>query len=365
MPVENEQETETEKLNARQFPRAYYARHMQPGICVYNDETILVDADHMKAMAPSFVGKPVYIGHQPVDLAKLKEQAAGYISDSFYNELDGWLWVKFVAIDDTAHDAIQRGWAVSNAYVPLQWDDKPGTWHNAPYNRQILAGEFTHLAIVPDPRYERACIFSPDGFKSYQAEQKEKLNELQNSKKEPKPMFNLFKNKREAVTADKVDADTMVELPDGSSVLLSEMVNSVSAARAAEKKNESDEAAKKAEEERMNSEIEVGDEKMPLKELISRYSQLTAKKNEAEGDEGDEKKNADDEEAKKKAEEEKANSLAAEEAAKKAAEAIARAEGKKSFEELKNANQKATVSRPVESSLDKVARGASRYGSGK
>jgi len=231
----------SELENASQFPKTFYAKHMQPGICGYLNEKILVEADQMKAMAASFVGKPVFIGHQKVDLDNLKQQAAGYISDSFYNELDGWCWVKFVAVDDAAHEAIQRGWAVSNAYVPTQWDDKGGLWHNIPYDRRIMAGEFTHLAIVDDPRYEGACILSPDGFKSYQAEKKQKLNELTN-KKEPKTMFSFFKTKREPVTADKIDADTFVEI-DGSVISVQEMVNSVAADKAAklaaEKKNSS------------------------------------------------------------------------------------------------------------------------------
>ncbi len=350
-----------EKQNAKQFPKAYYAKHMQAGLCGYKTESVLIEADQMKEMAPSFVGKPVYVNHQKVDLDNLKQQAAGYISDSFYNELDGWLWVKFVVIDDEAHDAIQRGWAVSNAYIPTLWDDQKGAWHNLPYDRRIMAGEFTHLAIVDDPRYEGACILSPDGFKSYQADKKQKLNELTN-KKEPKTMFSFFKNTRQPVTADKIDADTMVELEGGKVVSVQEMINSV----AAEKKNAADEDAVKAAEEKMNSEVEVGDEKMSLKELISRYNDMKSKKNAADPEEDKaaaEAKAA--EEAKAKAEAEKTN---AKEAADKAAtEALENAkkkiEGKQSFEELKNAHTKAVVKAPVELGIDQLARGKARYGS--
>jgi len=351
--------------NAKQFPKTYYAKHMQAGICGYKTEKILIEADQMKEMAPSFVGKPIYVNHQKVDLENLKQQAAGYISDSFYNELDGWLWVKFVVIDDAAHDAIMRGWAVSNAYVPTQWDEKGGLWHNIPYDRRIMAGDFTHLAIVDDPRYEGACILSPDGFKSYQAEKKQKLNELTN-KKEPSTMFSFFKTKREPVTADKIDADTMVEI-DGAVISVQEMVNSVAADKAAklaaEKKNssEDDDAKKKADEEKMNSEIEVGDETMTLKDLVSAYNSLkNAKKNSADADSDDKKKA---EEA--KAAEEKANSKAAESKAAeaKAKEITNKAEGRKSYDELRNAHLKVAASPAIETGQDKTARGQSRYGS--
>lgn len=334
----------TDIENAKQTPKVYYAKHMQAGICGYNDETILVDSDQMKSMAKSFVGKPVYVGHQVVDLANIKEQAAGYISDSFYNEVDGWLWVKFVIVDDNAHDAIAKKWAVSNAYVPTQWNDSGGTWHNCRFDRQIMAGEFTHLAIVPDPRYEGACIMSPDVFKIYQAEKKTKLNELHNSLTDgvKKIMFNLFKNSRTPVAADKVDAETMIELEGGKVVSVQEMINAVSC----ESKEDKDD-------ELMDSEVTVGDEKVSIKELISRYNKMNMQ-------------NSIDADKAAKDAAEKANSLAAEEAAKAAADKAAAEAGKKHFDELRNAADNAKVEvKTIETTMNKLQRGKSRYGSDK
>ena len=321
-----------EKTNAKQFPRVYYAKHMQAGICGYKDETILIEADQMKAMAPSFVGKPVYVYHQSVDVSKLKEEAAGYISDSFYNESDGWLWVKMLIVDDEAHEAIAKGWRVSNAYVPTTSDDAAGTWHNCNYDRKILSGEFTHLAIVPDPRYEEADILTPEAFKNYQSEKKNLLNELHNSKDgEKKIMFKLFKNARQEVPADKIDTDTMVELEGGKTVSLQEMINAVA-----------DEKKPTPEDDLMNSEVDVGGEKLPVKELVARYNKMN-KKNEAEDTEKDK--------AEDKAEDKKENSLSTD---------------RKHFDELRNAGNSASSEvEVIETTANKLARGKSRYGSGK
>ncbi|MGH9864814.1 MAG: hypothetical protein ACRD4H_05295, partial [Candidatus Acidiferrales bacterium] len=59
--------------NSKQFPAKFYARHMQPGIARYADETILIESEVMKRMLPSAIGKPVYVLHKDVILETLKE----------------------------------------------------------------------------------------------------------------------------------------------------------------------------------------------------------------------------------------------------------------------------------------------------
>ncbi len=334
-----------EKQNAKQFPAKFYAKHMQAGIAKYDGEkpeTIYIDLENMKRMMPSGVGKPVYVLHQEVRLETLKEDSHGLISGSFYNELDGWLWFEFMATDDIAFQAIANGWSVSNAYIPTE-SGPAGTWHNCPYDREILAAQFTHLAIVPDPRYEGACVFTPDEFKMYQAARREQLEELQNSKSpEGKTLMKFFKNKKEEVAT--VDAETMVELQNGKTVSVQEMVNAME-----EKKNAEDDADKKKKEddEKKNSDqkVMVNGVEMALDDLINSYCAM---------------KNAADEEEKKNAEDEEKEKKNAEEAEKKNA-----LEGKKHFEELKNAhvNHKGAEVRIIETSMDKMKRGQDRYGS--
>lgn len=221
--------------NASQQPRIFYCRHMQPGVARYENEDVLVDTDGMKRLISS-VGKkaiPVYVTHQDVDLKNIQEKADGYIADSFYGAADGWAWFKMVIVSDGAHDAIRKGWRVSNAYLPTEWGPG-GTKNNVPYKREVRNGEFTHLAIVPDPRYEGAMIYTPEEFKSYQDDEQKKL-ELKNSNpKEKKPMFKFFKNEKKEVSAADADGDTMVELKNGKSVSMQALLDNYVAQHEAE-----------------------------------------------------------------------------------------------------------------------------------
>jgi hypothetical protein len=285
--------------NASQKPQVFYCRHMQIGVAAYENETILVEIDAMKRMMPSFMGCPLYVFHvDDIDFENLQETADGYVTDCFYNEKDGWVWAKFVAVSDAAHVAINSGWSVSNAYIPLEWGSG-GTWHNVEFNRKIVNGEFTHLAIVPNPRYEDARIYTPEQFKQYQETLTNELNVLHNSKEETKTevkkMFKLFKNTKQEVST--VDEDTMIELQNGESITVAQMIEAVANA----KKNEVEEEKEKM---NMDAEIEVGDEKMPLKELVNRYSNMCKKNAEMEVETEDEVENADEEEKANEAEKE-------------------------------------------------------------
>lgn len=366
---------EKDILNASQFPQVFYARHMQPGLARYEDGTILVDTDGMKAMLPSAVGKPVYVNHQGVDLQNLKQQADGYITEAFYNTLDGWAWFKILAVDDKAHNAIKKGWSVSNAYRVTEWKGG-GTKNNCPYNREVRNGEFTHLAIVPDPRYENAGIYSPEEFKAYQDDLKKKHDDIHISNSKGKPMFKFFKNKKEEVAADKIDNDTMVELQNGKTVKVSEMIAAMEA-KEDEKKN-----SKTGEQK-----ITVGGKEMTVTELANAYCAKMNKKNEKEDDE-----DMENEGGKGEAEEEEEEG---EEAQKKNKKKNAKKNTKKNsddknekdekdkknskggddeltevddkyFDELRNAHKKEVHNETdpmISTSFDDIARGKARYGS--
>lgn len=300
----------TDLNNAKQLPKMYYGRHMFPGVVSYHNETILVDADAMKRMAPSMTAKALYVNHQDDDLENIQTQADGYVTDTFYNQNDGWLWSKFIVVSDAGHEAVAKGWSLSNAHKPLQWD-RGGTFHNVKFDRKVLNSEFTHLAIVENPRYEDAKIFTPDQFKAYQ---EAKAKELQNSKTKPKgkPMFKLFKNKKEEVELDGQD-DLSVTLKNGKTVSVAELINAA------------------------NKQIDLEEAE-------------AEKRNQEDAD-----KKAAEEEAAKKAEEE-----AAAEAARKAEEERQNA---KHFDELQNAHLSEQNGVVIDTTLDKTARGMARYGS--
>ena len=349
----------SEKTNASQYGKIYYFRHMVPGLCGYDDETVLITADTMKRIAPSFEGKPIYVHHDTRTEAErvdtLQETSHGYITETFYNELDGWLWSKGIIVDDEGFQAIAEGWAVSNAYVPLEYGEG-GLCNNIPYDRQIIDAKFTHLALVPNPRYEAACVMTPDEFKVYQDRNREQLNELRNSKTEKKgSIMKLFKSKKEEVSA--VDADTLVEFTNskGETVTASvqEMVNAVEASQKAEQ-----------EQKKASATVKVGGKDVSVEELVNSYQKLNAKKN--SDDEG--KKGDDDEEKDNESDDEEKDNSDEEDDEKDNAEDEDDKEAKNSkadhFKEISNAGRKASAAKPrrMESTQSKLQRGKSKYG---
>lgn len=302
----------SEKNNAKDYPKFYYARHMKEGVAGYGNENINLSDDTIKKMMRSFEGKPVYIQHDDREeqerIETLKETAIGYVTDSFYNELDGWFWCKFMIIDDEGHEAINaKGWTVSNAYLPTQ-EREGGTRHNIPYDREITDGYFTHLAIVPNPRYEDAMIFTPDAYKKYQDEKRQQSNELKNSNEEMKGLkMNFFKMKKERVST--VDADTFVEIQNADGGMMEVKVEDM--IKAVEERTNQE--AEEKEKVNMDDMVELSNgEKMTVAELVNKYQNMCmvedekSNEDDSEDDEmenqtdEDEKENQDDEEDKEK-----------------------------------------------------------------
>lgn len=375
------------EIHNGQQPRVFYCRHMQPGTALYQREgTLLVDTDGMKNLISS-VGKrsiPVYLGHQDVDLDSIKEDSVGVVSDSFYNQNDGWAWFKFVIYDDKGHDAIKQGWSVSNAYLPTKKNGS-GTKNNVPYKEEILDGQFTHLAIVPDPRYEGAKIFTPEEFIAYQEEKKKQNGQLLNSK-EKKSMFKFF-NKVETNTPTD---DSLVEV-NGELKSWGEIKNAL----------EQEEKSKK----QADAKVVINGKEMTVAEAAAAYAEIVNKKKMKKNDESDDadqegdgkkekieesgedkkgekknkkmKKNADDEDEEEDCmtnedeedvdEEEEKQMKGNKKEKKNSLREVATAKSDEYFETLQNARDKANiVATPqlVETTADKMQRGKDRYGSG-
>lgn len=382
--------------NAKSLPQVFYGLHMVEGVAEYAEPEkepyrILVGESAIKNMDPTFQGKPVYLDHvDEVDLENLQEEADGYVLDSFYNKLDGKHWVKFIVVSDRAKDAIKRGWKLSNAYIPKAFTNG-GLWHGVEYSKEVTSGEYEHLAIVKNPRYEESLILSPDEFKKYNADKERELTQLTNSKttKEKTPMglskLNIFKRTK---VENSVDLDgLMVELPKSKIEMpLTQVVNELDVIKNMNGYANGDHMVK------------VGDDEMSVNDLVKKHLDMrnemeklkAAKESEATeiaedevGDRGGDKSlendeaaddhavenDEDDEEAKKKAlelakheekeiaEEKKKNELA--EAARKKAEAAKKAAA------LRNAHLKdpdEEVAR-IDLTGDQVARGKARYGS--
>lgn len=313
---------------AKKLPQIYYGLHFVSGPAEYSgpDDRIYISEETAKSMDATFPGKPVYVGHKPVDLEKIQE-ADGYVVESFFNKHDGKHWAKFVVVSDAGHDAIEKGWKLSNAYQPIKRGEG-GRCHNIEYGSEILEAEYNHLAIVQVPRYEESVILTPEQFKEYNEKKENELKLLKNSKedisqkKEGFFMFKFFKKEEIANSTDVANATVL--LKNGQEVSVSKLVEMANA------KNEDAEKEAKEKEE---------------KEAEEKKNQLEKEAKEKEEKENALKKNAE-EEAKKKEEEEKAKK---------------EAEEKKN--EILNAMENTEKPAILDTSINKFARGQRLYGS--
>ena len=243
--------------NEKSMPQVFYAKHMKAGVANYpeNKEVIYISNDTIADMAKSFEGKPVYVHHQEVDLENLKDQMDGVVSESFWNKYDGEWWIKFVAISDDAKQAIANGWGVSNCYDHLVRGNG-GTCINVKYDSEIIGGQFQHLAIVPNPRYEDAKIYTEEEYNNYIEQKKQKLDKITNSKGEQNmekilneaDVKDLLLSKDSDMTVGEaievlmnskkvIDADAEILLANGEKISVSELINAC-------KKNEDKEEEK-------------------------------------------------------------------------------------------------------------------------
>jgi uncharacterized small protein (DUF1192 family) len=148
------------------WPKRFACNFIEPGLVRYKgedgkpDDMVLVTEEALERMAKSFIGKPVVDwDHAEVWPAMIAEgKADGIVSDVWKGE-DGWWHCSFEVWDAEAIRHCESGdWFVSCAYIPTEIDKKGGKHHSIPYTEEVLDGEYTHLALVKNPRYENARI---------------------------------------------------------------------------------------------------------------------------------------------------------------------------------------------------------------
>lgn len=352
--------------NAKTLPKVYYGLHFYPGVAEYREPEkdayrIFIGEDAIKNMGPTFAGRPVYVQHvDEVDLENIQNEADGYVMESFFNPVDGKHWVKFLIVSDRGHEAKAKGWKLSNAYTPKETSGG-GVCNGVEYAYEVMRGEYDHLAIVPNPRYEESVILTPEEFKAYNAQKEIELKALANSKekKETVSMLNLFKKTK---VDNSADFESMsVTLPKSKKEMtLSDLVTEMDTI-----KNMHGYA---------NGEhmVKVGEEEMSVNALVEKHMAACNEMGEMK------KKNEEKKEPELANEEKKEPELAnddspeAMENKKKNDEQMASEKKEKDAEVKKNAhfdalkNAPSTVIREevrMELGDEKVARGKSRYGS--
>lgn len=375
--------------NAKSIPEVYFGMHFYPGVAEYAEAgkepyRILLKEETIRKMNTTFPGRPFYVHHvDAVDLDNLEDELDGVVVRSFYNAPDGKTWVEFVAISDEAKQRIREGWGLSNAYFPKGNFGPGGLWNGVEYEKEILDGEFEHLALVPNPRYDEfRKILTRDQFKEYNESLESELKRLQNSNNDQKEKTMGLKLFKKTKVENSVDFEsTMVELPlSKAQMSLVDLVaahdkvlnmHGYAAGEHMVKVNESEE--------------------MSVNDMVGKYNEMSAKMKEAEaaknegmdedesmenGDEADDKDREEEIESKKNDDEEQDLEYAdkksignkadkkVNEKEKKAAEK--KEAGKKHFNTLKNAQHKTEEdAAPVYLMEDQVARGRDLYGSGK
>lgn len=222
--------------NANQMPQVWYGRHMSPGVAEYREgdkvTRILLNESTIRAMDATFPGKPVYVGHVDSVNPATVERADGYVVESFFNEADSCHWVKFLAVTDKAHAAIRQGYRLSNAYKVK--DYRPGGMSKGvDYTNEVTKGEYEHLALVTDPRYEDSIVLSPSQFKEYNQSRELELRSIANTadvtpalteKGMLHTMFTFFKKTKVENSAEFLE--TVVKLPvSGKEMTIAECIS--------------------------------------------------------------------------------------------------------------------------------------------
>lgn len=370
----------------------FYGMHFYPGVAQYdNDEgsfRVFVNEDTIRKMNPSFVGRPVYVEHVDTvnqDLTELREEADGWVIDSFYNEADGKTWAKFIVVSERGLTAIRNGFRLSNAYVP-ELSDTKATWNGVDYQKIITGGEFEHLAIVDNPRYDESVIMTTEEFKHYNENLKNELKKLQNSKDQKGDHGMKFFKKE--IVKNSIDLDgTMVELPKSKKEMtLSKVLNEYDAILNMNGYANNDHMVKVNDKDEMS----VGD---LVKAHQAKCNELDEMKKNAMGDDSEDEvtENEDDsedettenaaiedvsgemsvgdrggDESLDNEEDEEEDDKAKKEKTKNALAAKKKTDAKAAAARLVNAQKNARDEMPtarVDLSEDQIARGKSRYGS--
>lgn len=139
--------------------RYFQSRFIEPGIAHYEEfGDVLITKETLDKFIQTMVGCPVIINHKDVDDSNVDKLRVGTISRVWFNDGDGWYYCEGILTDAQAVDLVKNeNWSVSCSYDFVS-DNLKKTYHGKDIDMEFIDGEFLHLAIVENPRYERATI---------------------------------------------------------------------------------------------------------------------------------------------------------------------------------------------------------------
>ena len=139
--------------------RIFISRFIEPGVAHYEEfGDVLITKETLDKFIHTMVGCPVIIKHKDIDDKNADEERVGVVSRVWFNEIDGWYYCEGIIWNKQAIDLVKnQDWSVSCTY-DFDSDKQPKTHNGKNIDMEFTGGEFLHLALVPNPRYERANI---------------------------------------------------------------------------------------------------------------------------------------------------------------------------------------------------------------
>ena len=139
--------------------RKFVSKFIEPGVAHYEEfGDVLITKETLDKFIHTMIGCPVIIKHQDITEENADKERVGVISNVWFNDMDGWYYCDGIIWDKQAIDLVKnQGWNVSCTY-DFESDKQAKTHNGKEIDMEFTDGEFLHLALVPNPRYERANI---------------------------------------------------------------------------------------------------------------------------------------------------------------------------------------------------------------
>ena len=139
--------------------RKFVSRFIEAGVAHYAEfGDVLITKETFNKFIDSMIGCPVIIKHKDITDKNADKERVGVVSNVWYDDKDGWFYCDGIIWDKQAIDLVKnQGWNVSCTY-DFETDGKPKMHNGKRIDMEFTNGEFLHLALVDNPRYERANI---------------------------------------------------------------------------------------------------------------------------------------------------------------------------------------------------------------
>ena len=139
--------------------RKFISRFIEAGVAHYEQfGDILIKKETLDKFIHTMIGCPVIIKHKDITDKNVDKERVGVVSDVWYNQSDGWFYCSGIIWDKQAIDLVKnQGWNVSCTY-DFESDKQPLTHNGKELAMEFTNGNFLHLALVDNPRYNDANI---------------------------------------------------------------------------------------------------------------------------------------------------------------------------------------------------------------